>query len=92
MWSEAREALEELPAENRATPPALFVRLRCCPQAGPWEIGEHVAGLLGDGDEVDQAVAGRFYVTNARRLVQVGEKNAAAVSIKAAVETWPDSR
>ena len=42
LWQEAWEALEALPAEDRATPAALRVRLRCCPGVGAWDIGEHL--------------------------------------------------
>ena len=92
LWQEAWEALEELSADQRATPAALRVRLCCCPARGAWEIGENVAGLLRDGDRLDKACVAGFYHANARRLLEAGNRQGAADSIKAAVDTFPDCR
>ncbi len=92
MWEDAWAAMEDLSPDERATPAALRVRLQCCPGMGAWDIGEHVAGLLRDGDDLDRRMAAFFYHADARRLIEAGDRIAAAASIKAAVEMWPDSR
>ena len=92
MWREAWEGLEELPPDQRATPAALRIRLRCCPAVGAWGIGEQVAGLLREGNRSDKACAAGFFHMNARRLVGSGDRTAAAECIKAAVSVFPECR
>lgn len=92
LWQEAWDALEALPAEERATPAALRVRLACCPNLGGWEIGRHVADLLKDGHEDDRRAASRFYHALALKWLAEGDRYAAGQAIKAAVKAWPDCR
>ena len=92
MFREAWEAMEELPPDHRTDPHALRIRLRCCPPVGAWDIGEHVAGLLRDGERLDKACAAGFYHANARRLLETGNRQGAADNIKAAVATFPECR
>ena len=92
MWSEACEALEALSPEAKATPLALRVRLRCCPPLGAWSLGEHVAGLLRDGNRCDRACAAGFYHAHARRLLKAGDRQRATEAIQAAVEAFPECR
>ena len=92
MWGDACEALDALPVEVRTVPRALRVRLRCCPPLGAWGLGEHVAGLLRDGNRFDRACSAGFYHANARRLLQAGDRKGAGEMIKVAVETFPECR
>lgn len=92
MWQEAWEALEAIPAEERAVPRSLRVRLRCCPALGAWEIGKHVAGVLRDGDPADRATAANFYHQQAVLLAKQQQSNGAKEAVAAAVQTWPDCR
>ncbi|MCH7225033.1 hypothetical protein [Haloferula sp. A504] len=92
LWQDAWDALESLPAEDRAEPAALRVRMRCCPGVGAWEIGEHLARVLRDGGEEDREVAARFYHQLAVFHARVGNREAAEGAIKSAVDAWPDIR
>jgi hypothetical protein len=92
MWQEAWDTLEDLPAEERATPHALHIRLRCCPSLGAWEIGESVASLLRDGSPADRAAAANFYFRRAVLLTNQGRFSGAKEAIATAVEIWPDCR
>lgn len=92
MWEDAWDALEELPAAERALPAALRVRLRCCPALGAWEIGRHVAGVLRDGAEPDRQAAARFFHAVALKWLAEGDQYAAGEAIKEAVKTWPEHR
>lgn len=92
MWSEAWEAIEDLPAEDRASPQVLRVRLAGCPHLGGWEIGESVAKFLADGDDLSREAAAEFYHQLARKLVMEGQRNAAAEAIRMITEIWPTRR
>lgn len=92
LWEDAWEALEALPAPDRATPQTLRVRLACCPPLGAWEIGRHVADLLRDGTEADRQAAARYFHAVALKWLAEGDRYAAGQAIKEAVKTWPDHR
>ncbi|MCH7227343.1 hypothetical protein [Haloferula sp. A504] len=92
LWQDAWDALEALPAEERATPAALRVRLRCCPGVGAWEIGEHLAGVLCDGKDSDRESAAGFYHALAVFHARAGRVEGARDSITAAASAWPDIR
>ncbi|MCH7226766.1 hypothetical protein [Haloferula sp. A504] len=92
LWQDAWEALEAFPAEERATPAALRVRLRCCPGVGAWEIGEHLAATLREGKEADRETAAGFYHALAVFHAKAGNRDAAEVAIKCAVDAWADIR
>jgi hypothetical protein len=90
LWADAWQALADLPPEEKASPAALRMRLRCCPAVGAWVIGEAIARILRGGGTLDRNAAAIFYHAEARRLLDAGDRQAAAASIRAAIETWPD--
>ena len=92
MWQDAWEALEAMPADQRGTPEALRVRLRCCPGVGAWDIGEHLAGLLRDGDAIDREVSARFHHALAVYHARAGNVDAAKDAVRTASEVCPDIR
>ena len=46
MFSDAWEATEELPPEDRSSEPALVIRLQTLTAIAQWDLGNHVASLL----------------------------------------------
>lgn len=92
LWKDAWLALEELPADLRASPAALRVRLLCCPALEAWEIGNHVANLLRDGDNLDREAAARFLHEVAKDHVHHGRIEPARDAVAAGVNCWPEIR
>jgi hypothetical protein len=90
MWEDAWLSLDGLNPDERSTPAALRLRLRCCPRMNAWALGEAVAGMLREGPTADRNAAAVFYHANARRLIHAGNLPAAEASVSAAIETWPD--
>lgn len=92
LWEDAWQAVEELPAEVRATPQSLRVRLRCCPALEAWEIGNHVANLLRDSDGLDRECAARFFHELAKDHVRNERVEQVREAVAAAVDCWPEIR
>ena len=92
LWQDAWDAIEALPPDQRASPAALRVRLRCCPALGAWDIGQHVAALLRDGGTADKELAGQFYHHLAIYHARAGHQAATKQAIRSACGTWPDVR
>lgn len=92
MWLDAWESIEDAPEDQRASPDALRLRLRCCVGTENWELGEHLARLLAEGAEEDRQAAARYYHALARQEMAEGNPDFAKEAIRKAVAAWPEIR
>ena len=86
MFSDAWEATEELPPEERTSEPALVIRLQVLTGLAQWELGEHVASLLVHAGEESRQTVARFHHARARCLYQSGDYDSARKEIR---RDWP---
>jgi hypothetical protein len=88
MFSEAWEATEELPPEDRTSEPALVIRLQILTALAQWDLGEHVASLLIHAGEESRQTVSRFHHARARCFYQSGDYDSARKEIRRAVDAW----
>lgn len=90
LYTEAWEALEQLPSELRASSRALRVRVPCKIAFGNLQRAELLANFLREGEKEDRlAAASAFVILAEHRLLEGREEHARAL-IKAAMDTRPD--
>ncbi|MBB5350221.1 lipopolysaccharide biosynthesis regulator YciM [Haloferula luteola] len=89
MWHDAWEAIQSLPVEQRSSPEALRIRLRCSQGSQAWKMGVSVAEALEKGSERDREAVARFYSARAHSEVAADRMASARKSIKMACEAWP---
>lgn len=93
MCVEAWDALESLPAEDRALPAALAVRLLVCVGLQRWEMGAEIVKRFGPYDPLPQReAAGRFYLAHAEALCAGGNIEAAKQELRMLSGWWPEGR
>jgi len=91
-YEEAWAAVDALPPEQRTTPAALRVRLRCCCGLTRWDLGEEIASVLEAGDAESRVVAAAFYHALAIAQLQDGDRDDARESAKKAIAAWGVAR
>lgn len=91
-YEEAWAAVEALPPEQRTTPAALRVRLRCCCGLTRWDLGKEIASVLEAGDWDDRIIVAAFYHALAIAQLQDGDREEARESAKKAIAAWEVSR
>lgn len=92
QWTEAMEALEDLPVHERTTPVVTAMRMRCCQAQGMWEVGETLAHLLMEGDAAGRRAAGRFLHALSVHHAQAGRIDLALNAFAKAAKAWPRHR
>lgn len=90
LWEEAWAALDELPAIDRVMPPALRVRLDCCPHLNEWLKGMEIAKLLREGLQENRLAAAHFYLELARLYVEHEEWEGAKRAVRDCVRALPE--
>ena len=75
MFSDAWEATEELPPEDRTSEPALVIRLQTLTAIAQWDLGNHVASLLiyaGEGSRQTVAMSDVYTLPENRYVRKIG--------------------
>ncbi|MCW1915988.1 hypothetical protein OJ996_20540 [Luteolibacter sp. GHJ8] len=90
LWEEAWETLDELSALDRIMPPALRIRLDCCPHMNAWLEGMEIAKLLRDGTAENRLAAAHFYLELARLYIENEEWEGARRAVQDCVMALPE--
>lgn len=88
MFTDAWNATEELPPEERTGEPALVIRLQILTALAQWNLGEHIASLLIHASEDSRRTVARFHHARARCLYQSGDYDLARTEMRKAVDSW----
>ncbi|MCW1912927.1 hypothetical protein OJ996_05045 [Luteolibacter sp. GHJ8] len=90
LWEEAWQTLDELSTVDRIMPPALRIRLDCCPHVNAWLEGMEIAKLLRDGTPENRLAAAHFYLELARLYIEHDELAGAKKAVRDCVAALPD--
>lgn len=91
-FEKAWAAIDDLPPDERMTPRALRLRLRCCCGLARWDIGKELAATLAEGEAYDRIAAAAFYHVLAVAHLQDGDLADAREVASKAVDAWKPAR
>src|SRR5688572_7465095 len=93
MFVEAWDAVESLPAVDRALPAVLAVRLLVCAGLHRWEMGAEIVRRFSPGLPLDlREAAGRYHLARAESLCAAGSTAAAKETVRELSIVWPEGR
>lgn len=92
LWTEAWDALQQLPISERLCHEVFRIRLECSVKLEKWDNAEILIQFLGLENPANQLAVFRYHHASISRFLSLGEIQQAQESLSRALVVWSEGR